>query len=466
MSFCFQEEIYLTGKPPTNTKEAIGEDAESNELNNPNPLGRDVATSTTLLGWGDSDHHHQHWTVFGNSGILSRAWSQAHDTTATSQHTGRWSVRGRSRSIFRHGLTQEAPNEAEGSLPVQQPARGDHDYALPLTPESQQPCAGPTCSSNTLSDVYAEMSCNPLATSAGETSSSGNRVVFDLSLPPPDTLHKSSSMLQASHPTAAPKSIAGMQASQPTPCSADSNASTDSNKGDPMLMFLPSSNATEKPDGFAGRVYSKQTRGASHLLDTESQHVPPSTKTSPPQFASKKGTCCNSNLVPSKQQTSMQKSPETQRPLAAKGTRCTNHQTYVPPCPLPSTVSTALEPKRRRAATSRPFQHPLAKDSKGFMAADKAQPTLPGAPCPEPALSAASDSQSADTSGRVQHISGRPVMSSLFRAAAEQAKAVGEDRVAVLVCGNKHVLLSCLDEVQWRQDTQVDFHVHYEAFGF
>jgi hypothetical protein len=61
---------------------------------------------------------------------------------------------------------------------------------------------------------------------------------------------------------------------------------------------------------------------------------------------------------------------------------------------------------------------------------------------------------------------GRPDIHALFAAAAAQAKELGEERVALLICSNKHVLLECLEEAQWRQGTQVDFDVHYEAFGF
>lgn len=66
----------------------------------------------------------------------------------------------------------------------------------------------------------------------------------------------------------------------------------------------------------------------------------------------------------------------------------------------------------------------------------------------------------------VCHKTGRPDLPAIFDAAAAQAQRLGEHRVAVLVCGNHHVLDGCLAQVGARQGGPVRFDVHFEAFGF
>lgn len=68
--------------------------------------------------------------------------------------------------------------------------------------------------------------------------------------------------------------------------------------------------------------------------------------------------------------------------------------------------------------------------------------------------------------GKIQYHDGRPKLSALFDAVEAEAKIAGCQRVAVLICGNKHLLRNCLRLVGERQKGEVTFEAHYESFGF
>ena len=105
------------------------------------------------------------------------------------------------------------------------------------------------------------------------------------------------------------------------------------------------------------------------------------------------------------------------------------------------------------------------------------------APGPPPPVSARPDAiQASDRSGELDgseevgkaesaigttefHI-GRPKLEKVFREADEAAVRAGCKRVAVLVCGNQHMLRSALAMVVNSRESGVVFSAHYEAFGF
>jgi hypothetical protein len=70
-----------------------------------------------------------------------------------------------------------------------------------------------------------------------------------------------------------------------------------------------------------------------------------------------------------------------------------------------------------------------------------------------------------DRNGRMRYHAGRPNLEAMFQEVEDEATALGESRVALLVCGNKGVLESCLRIARMRQG-RVQFDPHYEAFGF
>jgi Ferric reductase NAD binding domain len=63
-------------------------------------------------------------------------------------------------------------------------------------------------------------------------------------------------------------------------------------------------------------------------------------------------------------------------------------------------------------------------------------------------------------------VNGRPDWAGVFREATAAARAAGEARVAVLVCGGRgmvdHVLMQC----KRQSTTEISFRCHYEVFGF
>ena len=80
-----------------------------------------------------------------------------------------------------------------------------------------------------------------------------------------------------------------------------------------------------------------------------------------------------------------------------------------------------------------------------------------------PTLTAAS---AAVPQGTVAFCDGRPPLASLFDSAAAQARAAGARRVAVMICGTKPLLDTCLALVAERLSGDVSFEAHYECFGF
>lgn len=70
-----------------------------------------------------------------------------------------------------------------------------------------------------------------------------------------------------------------------------------------------------------------------------------------------------------------------------------------------------------------------------------------------------------DRNGRMRYHAGRPNLDAMFQEVEDEAAALGESKVALLVCGNKGVLESCLRIARTRTG-KVHFDPHYEAFGF
>lgn len=68
--------------------------------------------------------------------------------------------------------------------------------------------------------------------------------------------------------------------------------------------------------------------------------------------------------------------------------------------------------------------------------------------------------------GQIKYHDGRPKLGELFESVAMQAKASGCERVAVLICGNKHLLRNCLALVKEHSGGDLEFEAHYESFGF
>ena len=72
-----------------------------------------------------------------------------------------------------------------------------------------------------------------------------------------------------------------------------------------------------------------------------------------------------------------------------------------------------------------------------------------------------------DRNGRMRYHAGRPNMNAMFTEVEAEAVQHGEERVAVLVCGNQQVLRSVMHIARERSaGGSVAFDVHYEAFGF
>jgi hypothetical protein len=71
-----------------------------------------------------------------------------------------------------------------------------------------------------------------------------------------------------------------------------------------------------------------------------------------------------------------------------------------------------------------------------------------------------------DDNGRMRYHSGRPNLQAMFDEVEAEARACGERRVALLVCGNKGVLESCLQVARTRMGGGVTFDPHFESFGF
>jgi Ferric reductase NAD binding domain len=69
-----------------------------------------------------------------------------------------------------------------------------------------------------------------------------------------------------------------------------------------------------------------------------------------------------------------------------------------------------------------------------------------------------------DRNGRMRYHAGRPDLEALFDEVAVEAEGLGESRVALLVCGNQHMLTSCL-RIARKRTGAVNFDAHYEAFG-
>ena len=124
---------------------------------------------------------------------------------------------------------------------------------------------------------------------------------------------------------------------------------------------------------------------------------------------------------------------------------------YVPPHAATSPLDSDGARCMPSAFTAPPVTAPDAFDSHDAATRDAALARLRGNAAVEPF---------------VHYKMGRPDLALVFREAAEQARAMGERRVAIMICGNDHVLDACLAEVQRRQGTQVEFDVHFEAFGF
>ena len=90
-----------------------------------------------------------------------------------------------------------------------------------------------------------------------------------------------------------------------------------------------------------------------------------------------------------------------------------------------------------------------------------------GAPSADTAAARlARKSQQKIAGGKIVYHDGRPKLGPLFEAVEGQAQAAGCDRVAVMVCGNKHLLRNCLKLVGQRQNGAIKFEAHYESFGF
>jgi hypothetical protein len=70
-----------------------------------------------------------------------------------------------------------------------------------------------------------------------------------------------------------------------------------------------------------------------------------------------------------------------------------------------------------------------------------------------------------DRNGRMRYHAGRPNLEAIFQEVEDEAEALGESRVALLVCGNKGVLESCLCIARTRKG-RLHFDPHHEAFGF
>ena len=102
--------------------------------------------------------------------------------------------------------------------------------------------------------------------------------------------------------------------------------------------------------------------------------------------------------------------------------------------------------------------------------ADKAAAALPQASTSEGEAAARGrlnrKSKQALQGGQIKYHDGRPKLGGLFDAVEMQAKAAGCERVAVLICGNKHLLHNCLKLVKERERGEVAFEAHYESFGF
>lgn len=96
----------------------------------------------------------------------------------------------------------------------------------------------------------------------------------------------------------------------------------------------------------------------------------------------------------------------------------------------------------------------------------------PPAPAPSAATRSAAAARLARKSkrvlrgGTVRYHDGRPKLGALFDEVEAAARSAGSNRVAVLICGNKHLLRNCLRLVGERQTGDVHFEAHYESFGF
>jgi Ferric reductase NAD binding domain len=66
----------------------------------------------------------------------------------------------------------------------------------------------------------------------------------------------------------------------------------------------------------------------------------------------------------------------------------------------------------------------------------------------------------------MQFHSCRPDMAAEFDQVAEEARAAGASRVAVLICGNQGILDGCMKKCAKYSREGIRFDCHYESFGF
>jgi hypothetical protein len=384
-----QEELYLTGKPAEATKDVgAGEDAiddddcmDSDWVGNPNPLARDVGTSTNL-GWGDHSYslRDRSRSLTGISGAISRL-ARAADYASS--------------AVLKTEGTRPDADEASGSVDaksvsVQGGLTGEFELSKQLS--SRSGLAASEEAGKSMQETFAAI----------RAKNGRARNVQLWHLP-----HSGSSIN--------PHYMMRGGAIPEDPDAPESMTSLGSVSQKVHASYTP-------PQSPHKSVHPSADALAGRLSSAANGYEPPMHRNAPPSPAIAGTPQSDSGIV---------FSPHTGPGNLPSGTFTYHNSIFNVP-------SGALSPRCEPAARGQDQLHsPLA---------DKPHEGVPHA--------------------QTEVKYGRPDIHALFAAAAAQAKELGEERVAVLICSNKNVLLASLAEAQWRQGTQVDFDVHYEAFGF